>query len=49
VPPGYLGQWTILDVAGQRVVVQQFCEQCEAGASERMTGTVQSIAFTPTP
>ena len=47
--PGYVGHWWFLDVDGQRVVAQTFCEQCDAIASESATRMVQSITFTPTP
>lgn len=49
MPPGYVGDWWILDVDGQRAVVQQLCEQCDADARDRTASTVQSITFTPTP
>lgn len=44
--PGYIGKWWILDVDGQRVVVQQNC----VCAPQRLDGagsTPRSIAFTP--
>ena len=49
MPPGYTGPLWILDVDEQRVVVQTFCEGCDADASERATRMVQGITFTPTP
>ena len=48
MPPGYVGDWWILDVDGQRVVAQQFCfDTCRGDAEERLTRSVRSITFTP--
>jgi hypothetical protein len=47
--PGYVGPWWILDVDGQRVVVQTFCDQCDADASKRATRMVRNITFTSAP
>lgn len=49
MPPGHVGDWWILGVDGQRAVVQHFCEQCDADATDHVAKTVQSITFTPTP
>lgn len=45
--PGYRGQWWILDVEGQRVVVAQNCT-CGAAVLDRAAATARSITFTPT-
>jgi hypothetical protein len=47
--PGYVGHWWILDVNGQRAVVQTLCDQCDPQTSEPITRMVQSITFIPTP
>ncbi|WP_182481193.1 hypothetical protein [Nocardioides immobilis] len=47
-PPPYIGRWWILDVDGQRVVVQQNCWGCRADQFDRGPRTPQSITFTPT-
>jgi len=47
--PGYVGHWWIVDVEGQRAVVQTLCNQCDPQTSEPITRMVQSITFTPTP
>jgi hypothetical protein len=46
--PGYVGQWWILDVAGQRTVLQAFCAQCDDPTSKRMARMIKNITFTPT-
>lgn len=46
MPPGHVGDWWILDVDGQRVVVQQLCERCDAETADRVVRTVQGITFT---
>jgi hypothetical protein len=48
-PPPYVGRWWILDVAGQRVVVQQNCWGC---TFDQLLGTPsypESITFTSLP
>jgi hypothetical protein len=45
--PDYHGYWWILDVDGQRVVVQQNCG-CGTDRLDRAAAIPQSIAFTPT-
>lgn len=47
--PGYVGRWWILDVGGQRTVLQAFCVQCDAQVTKRTTTMVQNITFTPAP
>ncbi|RHW27924.1 hypothetical protein D0Z08_06460 [Nocardioides immobilis] len=47
-PPPYIGRWWILDVEGQRVVVQQNCWGCRPDQFDRAPQTPQSITFTPT-
>ena len=47
--PGYVGRWWILDVAGQRTVLQAFCAPCEAPTTEEVTDMVEGISFTSTP
>jgi hypothetical protein len=47
--PGYVGRWWILDVAGQRTVMQAFCVECEADTTERVTAMVQGITFRSSP
>ncbi len=44
--PGYVGDWWILDSAGQRVVAQTFCDDCDPAEIEPLTGIVRSITFT---
>lgn len=44
--PGYVGYWWILDVDGQRVVVQQDCN-CSTDRLDRAAATPRSITFTP--
>jgi hypothetical protein len=46
--PGYVGYWWILDVDGQRVVAQQFCDHCAAEEEDRSVATVPDITFTST-
>jgi hypothetical protein len=48
VASGYVGRWWILDVDGQRVVIQQFCGPCAADTADRIARTANSITFTPT-
>lgn len=48
-PPPYTGRWWVLDVDGQRVVVQQNCWGCSEAEFERAPKTAQSITFTATP
>jgi hypothetical protein len=46
---GHLGRWWILDVDGQRVVLQQNCWGCTTAAQlDRGESVLQSITFTPT-
>jgi hypothetical protein len=48
--PGYLGQWWVLDVDGQRVVVMPWCQQpCADTAARDLTTMAQSIHFVPGP
>ena len=46
--PGYLGLWWIVDVDGQRVVVQLFTEDRDAPELELMTKAVEGISFRST-
>lgn len=46
--PGYVGDWWIVDVGGQRAVLQAFCEKCDDPTTEGMTRMVRSVTFTPT-
>ena len=46
--PGYVGLWWILDVAGERTVIQAFCAECDEHTTQLITSTVQHITFTPT-
>jgi len=46
--PGYVARWWVLDVAGERAVLQTYCDGCTPAASERMVEVVESITFTPT-
>ncbi len=46
--PGYVGDWWIVDVDGQRAVLQAFCEKCDDPTTNRMTRMVRSVTFTPT-
>jgi hypothetical protein len=48
MPPGYVGDWWILDVGGQRVVAQQLCDGCTASDRSRLARQVQGISFSPT-
>lgn len=48
-PPPYTGRWWVLDVDGQRVVVQQNCWGCTAPQLDRAPRTIKSITFTSTP
>jgi hypothetical protein len=45
VPPGYVGDWWILDVHGQRVVAQQLCDRCTADQRDLTARQVRSITF----
>lgn len=47
--PGYFGRWWVLDVDGQRVVVQQNCAPCAEDAPQRMARIAGSITFAPAP
>jgi hypothetical protein len=47
-PPPYIGRWWVLEVEGQRVVVQQNCWGCRPDQFDRGPMTPQSITFTPT-
>lgn len=47
--PGYVGQWWFLDVAGQRAVIQIFCDQCDPDELDQATTAIRGITFTPTP
>lgn len=46
-PAPYVGRWWVLDVDGQRVVVQQNCWECADGEFEAADAITESIAFTP--
>ena len=46
-PPPYVGRWWILDVDGQRVVVQQNCWGCSADQLTSAPRAPESITFTP--
>lgn len=46
--PGYLGHWWILDVDGQRVVLQTLCAGCDTDAAAAFNDTIESITFTTT-
>jgi hypothetical protein len=46
--PGYVGRWWIVDVDGQRTVVQVFAERRDAEGFEQMTDVARAITFTPT-
>ena len=48
-PPPYIGRWWVLDVDGQRVVVQQNCWGCSTDDLDRPARMAESITFTPTP
>jgi hypothetical protein len=48
-PPPYLGRWWILDVDGQRVVLQQNCWGCTPAQLDRGAAILHGITFTPTP
>lgn len=45
--PPYLGRWWVLDVDGQRVVVQQNCWGCTPAELDGEAGIPRSITFTP--
>jgi hypothetical protein len=45
MPPGYAGDWWILDVHGHRVVAQQLCDGCTAAQRERVARQVEHITF----
>ena len=47
-PPPYVGRWWILDVDGQRVVLQQNCWGCTTAQLDRDASVLQSITFTST-
>jgi len=47
-PPPYIGRWWILDVDGQRVVVQQNCWGCPVDHLNRPARMARSITFAPT-
>jgi hypothetical protein len=47
--PGYVGRWWILDVAGQRTVIQAFCAQCDDKTTRRTTRMVENATFALTP
>jgi hypothetical protein len=48
--PGYLGQWWVLDVDGQRIVVMPWCQQPCAGTTAGDLKTMaQSIHFSSRP
>lgn len=46
--PGYVGYWWILDVDGQRVVIQQDCV-CSTSRLDRAAAIPRSITFTSAP
>jgi hypothetical protein len=43
--PGYAGHWWVLDVDGQRVVAQTYCDQCDMDQFLVGMRMVQSITF----
>lgn len=47
-PPPYVGRWWVLDVDGQRVVIQQNCWGCGPHPYDGGPQTVESITFTST-
>lgn len=47
-PPPYVGRWWVLEVAGQRVVVQQNCWECRAGEFDDAQVITDSVTFTTT-
>lgn len=47
-PAPYIGRWWVLDVEGQRVVVQQNCWGCPADGFDQAPRTPQSMTFTTT-
>lgn len=47
-PPPYVGGWWVLDVDGQRVVVQQNCWGCTAEELADAPKIFESMSFTPT-
>ncbi len=47
--PGYVGHWWILDVEGQRAVLQTFCDACGSKGSDFVAAMVESITFTAVP
>lgn len=44
-PAPYVGRWWVLDVAGQRVVVQQGCWECTAADIDAVSSIPDSITF----
>lgn len=43
----YVGHWWVLDVDGQRVVIQQACWECTPADVDAVAAIPESIAFTP--
>lgn len=43
----YVGHWWVLEVEGQRVMVQQACWECSAADVDAVATIPESIAFTP--
>ncbi|HVK28303.1 MAG TPA: hypothetical protein VM575_08175 [Nocardioides sp.] len=43
----YIGRWWVLDVEGQRVMVQQACWECTAADMDAVTSIPESLVFTP--
>ena len=48
-PPPYDGRWWVLDVHGQRVVVQQNCWDCSAAQLDAARPIPSTLAFTAAP
>ena len=46
---GYVGHWWIVDVDGQRAVVQTLCDACGSKGSDFVAAMVESITFTAVP
>jgi len=44
-PAPYVGHWWVLDVDGQRVVIQQACWECTAAEVDAVAWIADSITF----